>query len=60
MGNILSVVADICVILGFLVSLFVANTVWKIRRDTNTNKVNVSGNTKVGGDFTGRDKTENK
>ena len=59
MENAISVIADICGILAFVVSLFVANTVYRIKKqvsNSNNNSLNVSGTTSVGGDFTGRDK----
>jgi hypothetical protein len=59
MENAISVIADICGILAFVVSLFVVNTVYKIKKQVtkiNNNDVSVSGTTHVGGDFTGRDK----
>lgn len=51
----LSTVADICGIVGFIISIFAAVGVVKINKRINSNKVNVEGTT-VGGDFTGRDK----
>lgn len=56
MENTISVIADICGILAFLISLFVANSVHNIKKEINNNKVSVSGTTRIGGDFTGRDK----
>ncbi len=59
MENTISVIADICGILAFVISLFVANTVYRIKKqitNSNNNSLNVSGTTNVGGDFTGRDK----
>jgi hypothetical protein len=54
--GIVSLVADICGILAFAISLFVANKVYHIRKEQNNNKVDVSGTTTIGGDFVGRDK----
>lgn len=61
MENTLSVVADFCGILAFLISLFVAGTVYKINNrisnsNNNNTSVGISGRTHVVGDFTGRDK----
>jgi len=57
MNDTISVIANICAILSFLVSLFVANTVYNIKKqNNNNNNVNVSGDTRIKGDFTGRDK----
>jgi len=59
MQNTISIIADICGILSFIVSLFVVNTVYKIKKEftnSNNNDISVTGTTKVGGDFTGRDK----
>ena len=57
MGITLSFIADICGILGFAISLFTVSKVYKIKKEMReNNKVTVSGNTKIGGDFTGRDK----
>ena len=59
MENTISVIADICGILAFGISLFVANTVYRIKKEitnSNNNNLDVSGTTTVGGDFTGRDK----
>ena len=51
----LSDIADICGILGFIISLFAIAGVIKIRKKINSNNVSVS-NSPIGGDFTGRDK----
>ena len=57
MGNTVSIIADICGILGFLISLFAVNKVYTIKKEMkNNNEVNVSGKTEIGGDFVGRDK----
>jgi hypothetical protein len=56
MESTFSLIANACSILSLLVSLFVANSVIKIKNEIGNNKVSVSGNTRVGGDFTGRDK----
>ena len=53
----LSNIADICGILGFIISLFAIGGVIRINKRINSNKVSVTGTTTVGGDFTGRDKT---
>ena len=52
----LSFIADICGILGFVISLFAIGGVIKINKKINSNNVKVK-DTKIGGDFTGRDKT---
>jgi hypothetical protein len=54
--EITSIIADICGILGFVISIFVANKVYHIRKEQKNNNVNVSGETTIGGDFVGRDK----
>ena len=51
----LSFIADICGIAGFIISLFAISGVIKINKKINSNNVTVS-DTKIGGDFTGRDK----
>ena len=57
MENTISIIADICGILGFLISIFAISKVYKINKEIKeNNKVNVSGKTKIGGDFVGRDK----
>jgi hypothetical protein len=57
MESTISTIADICGILGFFISIFAVSKVYKIKKEIkDNNKVNVSGNTKVGGDFVGRDK----
>lgn len=57
MENIITVIANICGILGFLISIFAVSKVYKIKKEIkDSNKVKVSGNTSVGGDFVGRDK----
>ena len=54
--EIISVIANICGILGFVISIFAVSKVYNIRKDLkNNNKVDVSGTT-IGGDFVGRDK----
>ncbi|ANH81664.1 hypothetical protein A8C56_12335 [Niabella ginsenosidivorans] len=61
MEKVISIVADICGIIGFVISLFVVSTVYKIKKqisNSNNNSVSVSG-TNVGGDLTGRDKKIN-
>jgi hypothetical protein len=55
--EIISLIANICGILGFVISLFAVSKVYNIKKELkNNNKVDVSGNTNVGGDFVGRDK----
>lgn len=57
MGNSISLIADICGILGFIFSIFAVTKIYKINKEIkNNNKVKVSGETTVGGDFVGRDK----
>lgn len=57
MENTISTIADICGILGFAISLFTVIKVYKIKKEIkNNNKIKVSGNTSIGGDFIGRDK----
>lgn len=57
MESTLSIIASACGILGFLISLFAVNSVNNIKKEMKeNNKVNVSGKTEIGGDFTGRDK----
>ncbi len=51
----LSSIADICGIIGFIISLFAIGGVIRINKRINSNNVNVKG-TSVGRDFTGRDK----
>lgn len=51
----LSTVADICGIIGFIISLVAIGGVIKINKRINSNNVNVKSTT-IGGDFTGRDK----
>ncbi|MFZ4929564.1 hypothetical protein [Chryseobacterium sp. Mn2064] len=57
MNETISTISDICGILGFIISIFAASQVLKLKQrikgDNNTN-VNMKGN--VGGDFTGRDR----
>jgi hypothetical protein len=57
MENTITIIANICGILGFLISIFAVSKVYKINKEIrDNNKVNISGNTNVGGDFVGRDK----
>lgn len=57
MENTISIIADICGILGFLISIFAVTKVYKIKKHIkDNNKVNVSGKTNIRGDFVGRDK----
>jgi hypothetical protein len=56
MESTLSIVASICGILGFLLSLFAIKQVYNIKKTINSNKVYLKGKTKIGGDFIGRDK----
>jgi len=58
--EIVSVLADICGILGFVISLFAINKVYNIKKELkNNNKVDVSGKISIGGNFTGRDNKNN-
>lgn len=52
----ISTLADICGILGFLVSLIAIGGVIKINKKINSTNMTVQ-DTHVGGDITGRDKT---
>lgn len=52
----ISTIADVCGIVGFLISIYAAYGVIKIKQNININKVNMK-NGKVKGDFTGRDRT---
>lgn len=54
MENDLSTLADICGILGLIISLIAIGGVIKINKNINSNKVNVK-NSNIGGDLTGRD-----
>lgn len=56
MENTVSLIADICGILGFLISIFAVSKIYQIKNDMNNNKVDVSGHTNINGDFVGRDK----
>jgi hypothetical protein len=56
MENTISIIADVCGILGFIISLFAINGVRKIKNNINSNKVSAK-DIQIGGDFTGRDKT---
>lgn len=59
MASWISVVADICGIFGFLISIFAVSKVYNIKKQIkNSNKVSVKDTT-VDGDFTGRDKNTN-
>ena len=52
----LSLVADICGIIGLIISLFAIGGVIKINKKINVNSNEVSvKNTHIGGNFTGRD-----
>jgi len=55
----LSNVADVCGIAGLIISLFAIRSVIRINKKINSNTVNIK-DTKIGGDFTGRDKTTKK
>lgn len=58
METVISIIANICGILGFIISLVAVNQVYNIKKEiknSNNNKVDVS-DTKIGGDFVGRDK----
>lgn len=53
----ISVIADVCGILGFIISIFAVSKVYNIKKEMrDNNKVSIKGNTDIGGDFTGRDK----
>ena len=54
--EVISLVANICGILGFVISIFAVSKVYNIKKELNNNKVDVSGKTTIGGDFVGRDK----
>jgi hypothetical protein len=55
--EVISVIANICGILGFIISIVAVNKVYNIKKEMrNNNKVDVSGQTTIGGDFVGRDK----
>jgi len=57
MNETISLIANICGILGFFISIFAVAKVFKLKQDIkgdNNNTVNMKG--KVGGDFIGRDK----
>lgn len=57
MESTLSIVANICGIIGFLISIFAVSKVVKIeKRLNNSNNVSLKGNNNIGGDFVGRDK----
>ena len=60
MESTLSIIASICGIIGFIISLFTVSKVIKIeKRLDKSNKVSVKGKTNIGGDFVGRDKKSN-
>jgi hypothetical protein len=57
MNETISTISDICGILGFIISVFAASQVLKLKqriKGDNNNNVNMKGN--VGGDFIGRDR----
>ncbi|MDR1583552.1 MAG: hypothetical protein LBS55_09920 [Prevotellaceae bacterium] len=57
--EIISIIADVCGILGFIISIFVVSKVYNIRKEQkNNNKVDVSGKATISGDFIGRDKNK--
>jgi hypothetical protein len=57
MDNWISIISDICGILGFIASIFAVTKVYQLKKIlSDNNKVNVSGRTSIGGDFVGRDK----
>lgn len=59
MESTLSIIASVCGILGFFISLFAVNSVNNIKKEMKeNNKVIVSGKTDIGGDFVGRDKKD--
>jgi hypothetical protein len=53
MKEVISIIADICGILGFVFSLFALKQIQMIKKDAN--RVNVK-RTNIGGDFVGRDR----
>jgi multisubunit Na+/H+ antiporter MnhG subunit len=55
MENKLSLIADICGIIGFVMSLVAVGGVVRINKKINSNKISTKDTT-IGGDFTGRDK----
>lgn len=57
MTEFISTISDICGILGFIISIFAATQVFKLKQKINGNnntQSNVNGN--IGGGFVGRDK----
>lgn len=57
MTELISTISDICGILGFIISIFAATQVFKLKqkiKGNNNTQSNVNGN--IGGDFVGRDK----
>jgi len=57
MTELISTISDVCGILGFIISIFAASQVIKLKQKINGNnntQSNMNGN--VGGDFVGRDK----
>jgi hypothetical protein len=56
MQSTLSIIASICGILGFLISLVAVKQIHSIKKTINSNEVNLKGKTKIGGNFIGRDK----
>lgn len=57
MTELISTISDVCGILGFIISIFAASQVIKLKQKINGNNNTQSNmNGKVGGDFVGRDK----
>ena len=57
MTELISTISDVCGILGFIISIFAASQVIKLKQKINGNnntQSNMNGN--IGGDFIGRDK----
>lgn len=57
MSELISTISDVCGILAFIISLFAASQVLKLKQKINgsdNNTVNMKGN--IGRDFIGRDK----
>jgi hypothetical protein len=57
MNETISIIANICGILGFFISIFAVSKVFKLKQQIkgdNNNNVNFKGD--VGGNFVGRDK----
>jgi hypothetical protein len=57
MNETITLIASICGILGFFISIFAVSKVFKLKQQIkgyNNSNVNVKGN--IGGNFVGRDK----